>query len=239
MSVRLSTSAFATVMRRASWVGLGLGLGVGSFAVGALTCLAAINDCSWIERHAGAAAITAGLVLFAIGWRVLRLPAFDRDLATWRSTNLAALLLAPWLLGVLVAGPTWFGTLESARERRTMADMRTIAEAFARYQGQHGRYPEAGSVAQVARILGAGEIPEYDGWGNPFLLVSGEDSYTLVSHAKCGRPECDDIFSYEPGMTTDWEANIVLRDGRFIRCPEGLNAWEPRESSTPRATPSR
>ena len=141
-------------------------------------------------------------------------------------------LVAVAIVGILAAIPNLLTAMERSKQRRTMADMRSIAtavEAYAQVNNKH--YPDAVSMDQLAQKLSPAYIqnlPVKDGWGNPLrydcwnTAGSGPcDSYVIASAGKDGKFELDDPTKYqERGATTNFDADIVFENGRFIQAPE-------------------
>ncbi|HLJ73028.1 MAG TPA: hypothetical protein VKU62_00485, partial [Thermoanaerobaculia bacterium] len=85
------------------------------------------------------------------------------------------------------------------------------------YAAMHHGYPAIDSVAE----LGA-NLPSEDGWSHRFALRSQANSYILMSYGSCGVPDVASPEKYSGGPTTAFDDDIVMRNGEFIRFPEGL-----------------
>ncbi|MBW3565310.1 MAG: type II secretion system protein GspG [Acidobacteria bacterium] len=115
------------------------------------------------------------------------------------------------------------------RARWTMADMRSIATATEAWAVDHGRYPAAGSVEELALLLSPTYIKgmsHEDRWGNPFHYSVSEDGmhYRVVSSGSDGQLEWDsDMISRErvteQRAMLNWEADIIYENGTFIQYP--------------------
>ena len=88
-------------------------------------------------------------------------------------------------------------SIERGRQKRTMADMRTVATAAEAYAVDYGVYPDADSIDQLAAILAPVYIrtmPRTDGWENLLayqcwqvdLESEGCDSYAIASPGRDG-----------------------------------------------------
>ena len=122
-----------------------------------------------------------------------------------------------------------------ARQKRTMADMRSIAVAWESRAVDNKRYNAAGfsvpaapmTFAEMSSLLAPTYIrgmPERDGFGNPFAFNT-DQAYNVQTAAEvyCIRSAGRDMqFStgpYTPGTTEDPDADIVYSGGTFIVYP--------------------
>lgn len=120
-------------------------------------------------------------------------------------------------LGLAVDLPSMLTIDQRLRQKETMQRMRTIAAALHTYAAAHHRYPAIDGVAALGAIL-----PSEDGWSHRFALRSQADSYILVSYGSHGEPDVASPEKYPVGPTTAFDDDIVMRNGEFIRFPEGL-----------------
>jgi len=116
--------------------------------------------------------------------------------------------------------------MQRSKQERTMSYMQTIAAAVEAYaRNNNNRYPEATSVDQLAQKL---KLTTVDGWGNPLHYAcwsssgsGGCDTYAIVSAGKDGKFEEEDLANYKGrAATTNFDDDIVLKNGRFIQAPE-------------------
>lgn len=112
--------------------------------------------------------------------------------------------------GVAIAGPKVEAAMKEATEaherkkrpwRRTMEDMRAVADALYVYRLENERFP-AGDYASLKEALvphPLRELPETDAWGQPYVYVVSEDRnhYRLISAGADGK--ADDDLIYEDG----------------------------------------
>ncbi len=163
------------------------------------------------------------------GAAVRALPAPSRRRTASLATGL--LLLLALEAGVLIALPD-FGSVERAKQKRTMADLRSAMTAVESYAVKAGSYPRTSSMDDLARLLEPASIerlPRTDAWGHPIRYEAwkvndvspGPDSYVLASPGKDGAWEVGDPRTVAPGPTRGMEADIVIRDGEFVSYPEG------------------
>ncbi|MBW3670567.1 MAG: type II secretion system protein GspG [Acidobacteria bacterium] len=146
--------------------------------------------------------------------------------------TLASMLL--YIPGVLaaIAIPNFLTATQRAKQKRTMADLRTLATALEAYAVDHNRYPE-GPLEALPSLLQPTYIrtmPRTDGWNNPFVYTGRDCSdggcqrYVIASGGKDGQIELDltgDLRSIGP--TTNFNNDIAFADGHFIAWPDGSN----------------
>ncbi|HYK01894.1 MAG TPA: hypothetical protein VE974_09065 [Thermoanaerobaculia bacterium] len=153
---------------------------------------------------------------------------------------LSAALFVAWL--GFVAVPNLLIARNRSFEKRTMADMRTLAQALearATDQNTYGLIPadaalrggEMGDLTKLrpvahrdlARALTPTyirNVPKEDGWGNEFDVRVANSTYTVRSPGSDGRTEGD---KYAVMRTnTRFDQDIVFSEGTFLVYPEGL-----------------
>ncbi|MCX7895939.1 MAG: type II secretion system protein GspG [Thermoanaerobaculum sp.] len=121
--------------------------------------------------------------------------------------------------------------INRGRQRRTMADLRSIGTALEAYSVDFNFYPKnsgAGSVYNQLRTYITPtyikKMPERDGWNrdNCVSISASFTSYTLWSEARDGDGTCG-----TPGLigtggpTTNFDADIIFANGQFVQWPEG------------------
>ena len=156
----------------------------------------------------------------------------DRTLKTIVTIAIAGgCLLALLFVGGIVAAlviPNFVDALQKAKQKRTVAELRTLAVALESYREQSGGYPPAG--AEVGAVLAAHgyQGKAQDGWDRPLryscLDSSGDAcaSYELASGGKDGVFEQEPgAYSQEPFAPNLYDSDLVLSDGLFSRWPEG------------------
>src|SRR2546430_2376991 len=143
-------------------------------------------------------------------------------------------------IGILaaIAIPNLLTAMQRSKQKRTMADMRTIATAWEARATDVNRYNAAGvtlpTVSVDAATLGnylsptyVKTFPQRDGWGNNwnFWLDQGMATataaqvYAIVSGGKDGTFQGNNPTG---GATTAFDCDIVYSNGTFIQYPEGV-----------------
>ena len=150
--------------------------------------------------------------------------------------TLIELLIVVAIIGILavIAIPNLLNAMQRAKQKRTMTDMREIAQSWERRQVDFSSYRAAGAPGDLSapsidfadlemQLLPTytRSLPSKDGWGNPFQFGSDSSSYWIRSAGK------DGTFTpppYTPGGTTRFDCDIVFSDGSFLVLPEGMQA---------------
>ena len=110
-----------------------------------------------------------------------------------------------------------FGSLDRSRQKRSMADIRSIAFVIEEHRSRTGSYPTAVSVADL-QAYGKHPLPFTDAWGNRYLVRSSPDSYSITSFGLCGQPD----MLPASGEITVVSGDIRFANGRFITFPTGM-----------------
>lgn len=124
---------------------------------------------------------------------------------------IVAVLLVIGFIGILaaIAVPNLLTAMQRAKQKRTMADMRTAAAAVEQYRATNNKLPETIPLPK-------------DGWGNNFRYANDGTNYWIVSAGKDGHFEEADAWHYQPGATTNFDQDIVLSNGEIQRAPAGF-----------------
>jgi general secretion pathway protein G len=137
--------------------------------------------------------------------------------------TLIELLIVVAVLGIVsaIAVPNLINAMNRARQKRTMADMRGIAEAVEMYHTDVMTFPvhdgvEADLLEDDLRIY-VKQFNGSDGWNKPFYYISDGEHYTLRSSGSDGLVDATSSF----GPTSRFATDIVFADGVFVQWPEG------------------
>ena len=154
-----------------------------------------------------------------------------------RGFTLIELLIVVAIIGIIVAIAVvnMLNAIQRARQKRTMADMKNLATAIEAYAVDWNAYPAAAGYAMPSGLslptgtLGSvsGSIsptylrmlPLVDGWDSYFTYgaSTAKSDYALRSSGADGIAETSPAF----GITTDFNADIILVDSTFVQFPEG------------------
>jgi hypothetical protein len=118
------------------------------------------------------------------------------------------------------------------KERRTMADLRSIGTAVESFSVDHDLFPGPTGELSDARVIEAQlepiyirTMPESDAWGRPLLYWSDTSFYYIVSTGADGLLDMEYPTRMPAelglGATTEPEADIVFANGQFVQWPEG------------------
>lgn len=147
-------------------------------------------------------------------------------------------LVVSLILGILsaIAIYNYFIAIQRGRQKRSMADMRTIASAWEQRAADKHRFNGAGQVftfpseAVTASDLTLALSPTYlrtlpanDGWERPYEFAANEpfsstepaSTYALRSAGRDGQFQG----AYNERVTTDFDCDIVFSNGSFVVGP--------------------
>ena len=153
--------------------------------------------------------------------------------------TLIELLIVVAIIGILaaIAIPNLLTAMQRAKQKRTMADLRTIATAWEARATDVNRYNAAGvtfpttnvNIDQLTSFLAPTYVktfPQVDGWGNAWgtgvdQAWAGQTAaqvYAIISYGKDGIADG----AWVGGATTNFDCDIVYSNGTFIQYPEGV-----------------
>jgi general secretion pathway protein G len=142
--------------------------------------------------------------------------------------TLIELLIVVAIIGIIaaIAIPNLINAINRGRQKRSMADIRTIGTAVMAYATDFQYYPRAaltggpGAYNPYLTPTFIQRIPLFDGWGNSLQVLNDATglSYTIYSFGKNGTPDG----TWTNGTTTDFGQDIVFANGQFYQWPEGM-----------------
>jgi type II secretion system protein G len=155
--------------------------------------------------------------------------------------TLIELLIVVAIIGILaaIAIPNLLTAMQRSKQKRTMADLRTIATAWEARATDTNRYNAAGVTLGATNNAGLSNLvaflsptyiktfPDKDGWGNQWGFyvdqawgaATAAQVYAIVSGGKDGSIN---LGSDNAGATTNFDCDIVYSNGTFICYPEGV-----------------
>jgi type II secretion system protein G len=155
--------------------------------------------------------------------------------------TLIELMIVVMIVGIIaaIAIPNLMTAIERSRQKRTMADMRTVATAWEARNVETGRFNAAGTVPGITNVVNVDDLdtqlsptyiksmPHTDGWKHPFELYTDQPwgssapapGYAIISPGRDGRFSTSTGTS---GATTNFDCDIVYSNGSFLQYPQGL-----------------
>ena len=161
--------------------------------------------------------------------------------------TLIELLIVVAIIGIIVAIaiPNLLNAIQRAKQKRSMADMRSAGTAAEAYAVDFNHYPAAAAAGKmvfpsgltmptssfglpgVASTFNIQIAPTYirvlpltDGWNSWFLYTNGtsnQQHYAIASTGKDGKSQG----IADSAETTDFNADIIFCDGQFLQYPAG------------------
>ena len=135
--------------------------------------------------------------------------------------TLIELLIVVAIIGIIaaIAIPNLLNAIDRGKQKRTMADLRSIGTAVESYAVDSNVYPvatTANALSLVVEPIYIKSMPEEDGWGYTFQVNSAAVEYTLYSFGKDGTgTDCASL------QTSTFADQICFINGQFTRYPEG------------------
>ena len=150
--------------------------------------------------------------------------------------TLIELLIVVAIIGILaaIAIPNLLTAMQRSKQKRTMADIRSIATAWEARATDTNKYNAAGAstlttvtVSGLTAIIQPTyikQLPQKDGWNNVWAFAADQglssstaaQVYQITSYGKDGKAG-----GTVTGPTTGFDCDIVYSNGAFVAYPEG------------------
>ena len=136
--------------------------------------------------------------------------------------TLIELLIVVAIIGIIaaIAIPNLLNAIDRGKQKRTMADMRSIGTAVESYAVDNNVYPQATTAAVLQTLVQPiyiKSMPTADGWSNTFVVAAVTTEYTISSNGKDGaNGGC-----VAGTLTTQFAQDICFANGQFIQYPQG------------------
>ncbi|MBV9493901.1 MAG: type II secretion system protein [Acidobacteria bacterium] len=140
-------------------------------------------------------------------------------------------------VGILaaIAIPNLLTAMQRSKQKRTMADMRTVATAIEARATDTNQYPRVTSYSELGPQLVPTymkTLPALDGWSHGLRYECWDannsgvcDSYAFGSGGKDGAFEHASLRDYsEDTSTTNFDCDIVYGNGKFVQWPSGTTS---------------
>jgi len=136
------------------------------------------------------------------------------------------------IIGILaaIAVPNFITAKERAKQKRTMADIRSLATALETYGTDHEgeEYPPGEYAASLAPHLQPkymNALPDVDGWGTGIGYSPLPNRGYMIRSAGGDKTfEHDSPDEYTRGATDNFDCDIVFSNGEFVQYPEGIQS---------------
>ena len=153
--------------------------------------------------------------------------------------TLIELLIVVAIIGILaaIAIPNLLTAMQRSKQKRTMADMRSIATAWEARATDTNRYNAAGALSSLpTNTIGTSalsgmlaptyikQLPNADGWGNNWVFAMDQPTtastaaqvYMIRSYGKDNKAD-----GAPGGATTLFDADLIYSNGTFLQYPQG------------------
>jgi type II secretion system protein G len=154
--------------------------------------------------------------------------------------TLIELLIVVAIIGILaaIAIPNLLTAMQRSRQKRTMADMRTIATALESRATDTNSYSLAGATTitwpdptstvdqgnLIAYVTPTYQkrLPVYDAWQSKFRYATTNRSYAFQSFGANTSDDLSVTSTTAPMTTSNFDCDILFSEGVFVVYPEGV-----------------
>ena len=137
--------------------------------------------------------------------------------------TLIELLIVVAIIGIIaaIAIPNLLNAIDRGKQKRTMADLRSLGTAVESYSIDNNQYPVAanlGALEAVVEPIYIRTCPLNDGWNRGISVTSAQVEYTVCSGGKDGGACTNDA----NGASNSFNDSITFANGQFVQWPEGM-----------------
>jgi len=137
--------------------------------------------------------------------------------------TLIELLIVVAIIGIIaaIAIPNLLNAIDRGKQKRTMADLRSLGTAIESYSIDNNVYPAAANMTALEPSIEPIYIrtaPAADGWSRAFDVTSTNTLYTVGSGGKDGGAL---TLVNGGGATGSFNDAIIFSNGQFVQWPEG------------------
>jgi type II secretion system protein G len=144
--------------------------------------------------------------------------------------TLIELLIVVAIIGILaaIAIPNLLTAMQRSKQKRSMADIRSLATAWEGRATDTNSYTAAGLTAPGTTVTIANmktmvsptyikQFPDKDGWNTQWELAANANEYWIRSYGKDKTAD-----SAAGNATTNFDCDIIYQNGSFVQYPEGV-----------------
>jgi len=138
--------------------------------------------------------------------------------------TLIELLIVVAIIGIIaaIAIPNLLNAIDRGKQKRTMADVRSVGTAIESYAVDTNLYPTSANIGALGGVLSPiyiRTLPVTDGWKNALVYTPGGGTgYTVGSGGKDGGAL---TVVGAGGPTTNFNDALIFINGSFVQYPEG------------------